>query len=154
MSNDYNIIETEQELDSCGSCQLFSMNNEVHLTKVVKCYDGDTIHCIFKHNGKYTTFHVRMYGYDSPEMKPSILITEEKRKQIKENAFLAKKRLEELILNKNVYLFCMEFDKYDRLLGKIKSNLNDKQYINDLMIKEGHGYAYYGGTKEDQSENL
>jgi len=151
MSQNYNIIESEKELKSCGNCPLFSMNGEVHLARVIKCYDGDTVHCIFKHNGKYTTFHVRMYGYDSPEMKPSKTIPEDKRKQIKENAVLAKKRLEGLILNKNIYLFCLEFDKYGRLLGKIKITLEDKQFINDLMIEEGHGYAYYGGTKEDQS---
>ena len=153
MSQDYHIIETEKELDACNFCPLFTMDGEVHLAKVIKCYDGDTIHCIFKHNGKYTTFHVRLYGYDSPEMKPSITISYEKRKQIKAKAQLAKKRLEDLILNKNVYLFCMEFDKYGRLLGKIKINLDDRQSVNDLMIEEDHGYAYFGGTKEDQLEN-
>lgn len=153
MSQYYNIIETVHELDNCGLCPLFSMNGEIHLTKVIKCYDGDTIHCIFKYNGKYTTFHIRLYGYDSPEMKPSTTILEEKRKEIKTKALMAKKKLENLILNKNVYLFCMEFDKYGRLLGKIKLNLDDEQYVNDLMVNEGYGYAYFGDTKKDQAKN-
>lgn len=152
MSLKYNIIETEKELNTCGDCSLFTMDGEVHLAKIVKCYDGDTIHCIFKHNNKYTLFHARLYGYDSPEMKPSKTISEEKRKIIKEKAIKSKERLEELILNKNVYLFCMIFDKYGRLLVKIKNKLTDDKFINDIMIEEGHGYAYYGGTKEDQSE--
>lgn len=144
-----NIIETIDELNTCEECELFSFDKEIHLAKVTKCYDGDTIHCIFKHNGKYSKFHVRMLGYDSCEIKPSKNIEKIKRDEILLKAQNAKKRLEDLILNKNIYLYCESFDKYGRILGSVKLNLNDKKTINDIMIEEGHGYIYYGGTKMD-----
>ena len=39
----------------------------------------------------------------------------------------------------------MDFDKYGRLLVKLYKNNNS--LINDIMINEGHGYVYHGGTK-------
>lgn len=148
MSQIYNIIETENELNLCKDCQLFSLENEVHLAKIVKCYDGDTIHCIFKHNNKYTLFHARMYGYDSPEMKPSTTIPEIERINIKKKAIQSREKLESLILNKNIYLICKHFDKYGRLLVNAKLAMNDSKTINDMMIEGGFGYPYFGGTKE------
>jgi len=141
-------IETINELDNCVDCEFFTFNGEIHLAKVVKCYDGDTIHCIFKYNGEYKKFIIRMYGYDSWEIKPSKQIPEPDRTNLKIKAINAKKRLEDLILNKNIYLYCKEFDKYGRLLANIKINIKDKKTINDIMVEEGHGYLYYGGTKK------
>ena len=42
----------------------------------------------------------------------------------------------------------MKFDKYGRLLGTVKLNHSDKKTVNDIMVEEGHGYPYYGGTKK------
>ena len=148
-----NIIESHLELNNYNDdLPLFTLNDQIHLAKVVKCYDGDTIHCIFKHDGKYQKFNVRLYGYDSPEMKPPKSLPN---RDIEMNkAKLAKKRLEELLLNKNIYLFCGEFDKYGRLLATVKLNINDNKTINDMMIEEGHGYPYFGGTKQSNNESL
>ena len=53
--NNLNIIEDITELANYDSkTPKFSLDNEIHLGKVVKCYDGDTIHCIFKCNNKYS----------------------------------------------------------------------------------------------------
>ncbi len=146
--NGQKIKETSKELNTCPvDTSFFTLDNEIHLAKVVKCYDGDSIHCIFKHNKTYFKFIIRMYGYDSPEMRPSKKIPTKERDIIKEKAMLAKKRLEELVLGKCIYLYCMKFDKYGRLLGTVKLNNNDKKTINDMMVEEGHGYPYYGGTK-------
>lgn len=144
------IKENIKELQKCSkNTSFFNFNNEIHLAKIVECYDGDTVYCIFKHDKKYTKFKIRMYGYDSPEMRPSKKIPEAERIIIKQNALLAKKRIEELILDKCVYLYCMEFDKYGRLLGNIKLNQKDEKTINDIMINEGYGSPYYGGTKSN-----
>lgn len=141
--------ETIDELNTFtdDNVDLFSFNGETHLAKVVKCYDGDTIHCIFKHNQKYSKFHIRMYGYDSPEMKPSTLIDEKTRNEIKDAAIKAKQKLEELILFKIVILECLNFDKYGRLLANVKLTKNDKKTINQIMIECGFSKEYYGGTK-------
>jgi len=144
------IGETVDELNNItndDTLQYFSFDGEVHLAKVVDCYDGDTITCIFKHDNKYMKFKIRMDGYDSPEMKPSKTIPEEKRIEIKKNAMIAKKYIESLILHKNIYVFCKAFDKYGRLLADIKINKDDRQTINEMMINGGYGYEYHGGTK-------
>ena len=90
-----------------------------------------------------------MYGYDSPEMKPRLNIPN--RNQEIENAKAAKKYLSNIVLNTIIEFESMGFDKYGRLLGKIyKLSYCSKEDINQLMIDQGYGYAYYGGTKKTQ----
>lgn len=115
-------------------CSKFSFSGRTYICKVVKCYDGDTIHCVFKFNNRYQRFIIRMYGYNSPEIRTKI-------KKEKLNAIKARDRLSELVLNKIVYLECMDFDKYGRILGKLKFSENG-QYINDIMLNEGYGIKY------------
>lgn len=121
---------------------IFSLNGYSTQAKVVDVYDGDTCTIVFKWEGKYRKFKCRCYGYDSPEMKPRLNI--ENRDEIKENAVKAKERLIELTAD-IVRVECMDFDKYGRLLVKLYKNNNI--LINDIMINEGHGYVYHGGTK-------
>ena len=121
---------------------IFSLNGYSTQAKVVDVYDGDTCTIVFKWEGKYRKFKCRCYGYDSPEMKPRLNI--ENRDEIKENAVKAKERLIELTAD-IVRIECMDFDKYGRLLVKLYKNNNS--LINDIMINEGHGYVYHGGTK-------
>ena len=126
----------------------FSLEGQTKLCKVVDVYDGDTCRVVFNHNGKINKWNVRMLGYDSPEMKPSK--SNPNRNEIKIRAKKSKEYLKSLIANTNnqlVYLKCGKFDKYGRLLGEIYIDLNDKQSANDLMIINGYGYKYDGGTK-------
>jgi endonuclease YncB( thermonuclease family) len=141
--------ETMEELDKLDTDNIsfFNLDNEMHLAKVIKCYDGDTIHCIFKHDSRYQKFSVRMNGYDTAEMRPSRKLPEDVRMEEKRKAKLAKKRLQELILNKNIYLECLKFDKYGRLLANVRINKDDPESVNDLMIREGYGKEYFGGKK-------
>lgn len=141
------ISETKEELLNCKDCQYFTFNNQTHLVKVIKCYDGDTLYCVFKHDGDYYKFRIRMNGYDTAEMKPSKKIPEQERVEIKRRALEAKKRLEELTMDDLVYLECDKFDKYGRILGVVKKNLDDEKSVNDIMVEEGHGVVYHGGTK-------
>lgn len=139
---------------------LFSFNGLVTCAKAVDFYDGDTFNIIISHYDSLYHFKARMYGYDSPEMKPSLSL--ENREEIKKNALNAKNRLAELLGGKEYFkVYCHEFDKYGRLLVSVISNDeaeiggSDSAYVYDFnktvnaqMIKEGHGYAYYGGTKQ------
>lgn len=144
-----NIIETIEDLNNCSSnLPFFDFDNQIHLAKIVKCYDGDTIHAIFKCDGEYKKFKVRLSGYDAPEIKPSKNIDEELRIQEKDSANVAKKKLEELILNKCVYLYCEKFDKYGRILATIKINKDDTLTVNQIMLQQQHCYVYNGGTKK------
>lgn len=143
------IQETRDELLQCENNRpYFDFADQIHLCKVVKCYDGDTIHCIFKHDGDYYKFKIRMYAYDTAEMRPSRSIPQNIREKEISKAKEAKKRLEELILNKIVYLYCKGYDKYGRILGVIKIDENDEKSVNDIMVEEEHGVPYYGGTKK------
>lgn len=143
-----NFNENVEELEKYNKdTPFYTYAGQVHLAKVVKCVDGDTVYCVFKQGDTYHKFNIRMAGYDSPEMRPSKKIPEEKRVEIKEKALLAKNRLKELIGNKCIYLFCEGDDKYGRILGTIKLQIDDERSINQQMIDEGHGYPYNGGTK-------
>ena len=139
--------DRDQELEKITDCDLFTLDQQVYRAKVLSVYDGDTITVCFYFNNKYNKFHVRMLNYDCSEMKPSKTIPEEKRLEIKKSAIAAKNRLIELICGKLIYLYCGEFDKYGRLLARVKLNKQDNKYINDIMIEEGYGYSYLGGTK-------
>jgi len=122
--------------------------------KVVDVYDGDTckIVCFYPNSKKMVRYSCRMYGYDSPEMKP--LKSNPNRDQEIEAAKRAKAYLVSLLepINNIVWLYCRGLDKYGRLLVDIYHNKSDVNLkinsINDKMITEGHGVAYYGGTKQ------
>lgn len=123
---------------------LFTLDKHIFDAKIVRVYDGDTCFAVFKLNGKYVKFKIRMEGYDSPEMKPSL--ESKNRENEKKAAQRAKEELEKHVCNKIVKLHCGKWDKYGRLLGIIYvDNLN----INKYMIDNGFGYEYNGGTKKE-----
>lgn len=135
---------------------IFSFNGLITYAKAVDFYDGDTFNIIISHYDSVYHFKARMFGYDSPEMKPALSL--KNREEIKKNAISAKNRLTELLGGKDYFkVHCHEFDKYGRLLVTVMcddsvSNISYEfeNTINAQMIKEGHGYAYYGGTKQKQ----
>ena len=132
---------------------LFSFNGLITYGKAVDFYDGDTFNIIISHYDSVYHFKARMFGYDSPEMKPSLSL--ENREEIKKNAISAKNRLTELLSSKEHFkVYCHEFDKYGRLLVSIMHDdsvsYDFENTVNAQMIKEGHGYAYHGGTKLKQ----
>lgn len=112
--------------------------------KVIDIYDGDTITIVFIYKGILIKYRLRMEGYDSPELKPQLNC--DNRDLIVKCGNLSKKKLEDLILNKIVYIkFSTKNDKYGRLLGIVYFNgIN----INQVMINEGYGKNYSGGKKE------
>ena len=137
--------ETVEELNKCSlDSPKFDIKNEAHLIKILECYDGDTLTCYMKYNGKYQLFKIRMLLYNSPEMKPvkkdadGNVIPEEERQQIIAKAKAAKHRLEELTLNKIGILTCHKFDAFGRILGMIQIQGMDKT-VNQIMLDEGHG---------------
>ena len=138
----------ELDTEDPNRIKMFSFYNQIHYAKVVECYDGDTITCIFKYD-RFIKIRIRMDGYDSPELKPLKIIPDRTTEIHK--ALLAKKRIEELILGKIVILYCKKFDKYGRLLADVKINETDEKTINQIMLDEGHGYEYHGGKKHNYS---
>lgn len=129
--------------------ELFSFNDIKTVCRVVDVYDGDTCTIIFLYKDEVIKYKVRCYGYDSPEMRPSL--KKENREEEIEKAKIAKEYFKSLV-NYNdglTYIHIHKFDKYGRLLGTFYNNENfEGKSINDLMIENGHGYSYFGGTKK------
>jgi endonuclease YncB( thermonuclease family) len=127
---------------------LFSLEGNFVQCKVVNVYDGDTCKVVFPLNGEIYRWNVRLTGYDTPEMRPPR--SQENRDEEIKAAYLARDFLKSKVMNEEqlVYIKCGEFDKYGRLLGTLFLEENDEVSVNDLMIENGHGYAYDGGTKK------
>lgn len=145
----------------------FSFENIKGNYKVISVYDGDTLTLLLPINIhiynfnlydsidiksdtnptnkiKYYKINVRLYGIDTPELKPSKNLIDRDNHKIK--AIAAKNYLSNLLLNKIVNVHFMNYDKYGRpLVTLYLNNIN----INELMITEGHAVKYYGGTKEN-----
>lgn len=121
----------------------FSFDGLRVIAKVVDVYDGDSITTIFKFNGKYQKFKIRMDGYDSPEVRSSDAIE-------KEYGYRARDFLRNLISGKLVRLSCGKSDKYGRILGTVYTLSG--VHVNEFMVSNKHGYPYHGGTKMKFSE--
>jgi endonuclease YncB( thermonuclease family) len=118
--------------------------------KVVSVYDGDTVTIVLKNKGKYEKHKLRMYGYDSPEMKPRLNL-KEREKHIA-LAKEAKDFLSNMVLNKIVIFESMGDDKYGRLLGNLiltEGWRKKGNSVNNAVLLAGHGYTYVGGAKRN-----
>jgi endonuclease YncB( thermonuclease family) len=151
---EYDLIKLEDAynklkvISDVKSVKYFSLKGNVFYALPCNIYDGDTFSVIFEYKGELIKYRCRCNGYDCAEMKPSL--NDPNRDHEKELAIKAKDRLIEL-LNKHetklIKIECLEFDKYGRLLINFWNNV-DKKSINEIMISEGHGKPYNGGTKD------
>ena len=151
---EYDVIKLEDAynklkvISDVKSVPYFSLKGNVFYGLPCNIYDGDTFSVIFEYKGELIKYRCRCNGYDCAEMKPSL--NDPNRDHEKELAIKAKDRLIEL-LNKHetklIRIECLDFDKYGRLLINFWNNV-DKKSINEIMILEGHGKPYNGGSKE------
>ncbi len=112
--------------------------------KVVKVYDGDTIHIasdeiICPVQDKTFRFQIRIKHIDTPEIRTK----NEKEKAL---ARIAKYELEKMILNKFVTLEEVEHEsKWGRILAVVKIN---GVSVADTMLELGHAKPYEGKHKD------
>jgi len=139
----------------CIDCFLSKKTNDIKLykltgnyrAKVVDVYDGDTITIIIINKCGFEKHKLRLYGIDTPEMKP--LLSDPNRDEIKQKALESKTKLSELILNKIITVELMGTEKYGRLLGNVyTSYMYSKININKYMVDNNYAYEYFGGTKK------
>jgi micrococcal nuclease len=123
--------------------EMFSLVGESFDAKVVKVYDGDTVHVVFKYFGRFLKWNCRVAHVDTPELRT-------KNEEEKKKGYEVRDKLRELILNKIVKIKCGEFDKYGRLLVEIMLIQNGKPdtNVNDWLVTNGYANKYEGGTKE------
>ena len=149
-SKEPNLNDVDNTVETLND--LFS--DKILYGKVVNIYDGDTckIVCNYPIKSKLTRFPCRMYGYDSPEMKPLKSVVN------RDAEIAAAKQAKEHFCNilsetsEKVWIYSRGLDKYGRLLADLyktkQDAINRKNSINDRMVNDGHGTPYFGGTKE------
>jgi micrococcal nuclease len=107
---------------------------------VIKVYDGDTITIVAKLPYKKSPlykFSVRLNGINCPEIKGE-------NDDEKQCAQLAKKELEDLILNKQIILKNLATEKYGRILADVYL---DDLHLNKHMLDKRLAVCYDGGKK-------
>jgi len=126
------------------------------VTKIVKVLDGDTIDVLIDLGfDLFKKERVRIAGVDTPEKRTRDL--EEKALGIDATNWL-KKKLEDTIAGDGDELTIRTelvggTGKYGRLLGWLYIN-EDLISFNEQMITEGYAWAYDGGTKQKNFEEL
>lgn len=157
------MIKEKEELKYFNNeTPLFSLNGKKTFARVVNVTDGDTISVVLPIFDNYFKFNVRLNGIDTCEIHS-------KNEIIKDKGLKAKYRLIELlcpsekinniicstrkqiidIFHKNIcliWLECLEFDKYGRLLGNIYID-NKTKNVSNILIDEKLAYKYDGSTK-------
>lgn len=124
--------------------KMFSFEGRECLGKVVDVYDGDTVKIVFplseKEPERLYRWNCRLINVDTPEIRT---------KNLKEKTYakLVRDKLREKILNKLVYVKCLDFDKYGRLLVEIFDNEKCEECINNWLILNEYAKKYDGGTK-------
>lgn len=130
--------------DDYSATKYFSFDKCKTIAKVVDVYDGDTCTIVFFLNKQVIKYKCRMLGYDSPEMKP--LKSIDNRDEIIQKAKRAREYFIALVKESDfiVDVTMGKFDKYGRILVTMTNKMGN---INELMIQNGHGVSYDGGTK-------
>ena len=125
------------------------------VTEIVKVLDGDTIDVIIDLGfDLYKKERVRVAGVDTPEKRTKDL--EEKALGLDATRWL-KQKLEGAISGDDDLVIRTELvggvGKYGRLLGWLYLGDGDVS-LNEQMITEGYAWAYDGGTKQKNFEDL
>jgi micrococcal nuclease len=125
------------------------------VTEINRVVDGDTIDVTIDLGfDLYKKERVRVAGIDTPEKRTRDL--EEKALGIDATNYL-KKKLEDTIAGDEELTIRTELKggmgKYGRLLGWLYIG-EDSVSINEVMITEGYAWAYDGGTKQKNFEEL
>ena len=148
--------------------QLFSLNGQTNIGKVVEMYDGDTCKIVMLVGNDLLKFSCRLLGLDTPEMKPpldkpnrdiEILNANKCRNRLLQlstscnctvDTIIKKTEIKTLLkTNKKIIVVkCHEFDKYGRLLVELLPIGTTDKTINQILIDEGYAKAYDGGTKD------
>ena len=106
----------------------------LYKAKVCSIYDGDTITCLVDLG---FNIHIkekfRLFGIDTPEIRTKDL-------NEKKEGFRAKKRLSDLIENKEIYIKVIKKGKFGRWISNIyltEKDIELENSINNLLLKEG-----------------
>jgi endonuclease YncB( thermonuclease family) len=139
----------------------FSLNGLNSYARIVNIIDGDTVSLVIPIFNNYFKFNIRIKGIDTCEIHSSDPL-------IKEHGIKAKQKVCDIILKKKldnkkdiieylknniilVWIECLEFDKYGRLLAEIYTK-DKTQIISKCLLDEKLAYLYEGDTKKSNDE--
>ena len=140
-------------LNSCKDDNDTTFDGLCTFAKCVDVYDGDTCRLKFYYRNEITQYLVRLYGIDTPELRPRKTKnrTEESIKKEKDLGIKAKIELSKKICGKKlIYVKFGKFDKYGRPLVTLfenDKNLNFYNSINNMLIKKKLAVSYEGNKK-------
>lgn len=139
--------------NSFSELSKFTFNGLITKAKIIDVYDGDTVTLVFYYGNQPIKDSFRMYGYDSPEIKPPKTLPN-RELHVKAGLYV-KEYLKTQILNKIMWVkFCQE-EKFGRLMGELyyinpnneQKFIGDEININNMMIQKGYGKLYHGEAK-------
>ena len=81
--NAFCCLRNKKLLKYTKNTKLFNFENQIKRAKVVKVYDGDTIHVVFYHNDDYYRFKCRLNRIDTPEIKSKLILEKRKANEVK-----------------------------------------------------------------------
>lgn len=154
------------------STSYFTLDGVNTYGRLVDIHDGDTCKIILPVMDQYYKFNVRLNGIDTceinsdnPENKNKSLQARDKICQmIQEMQEMQGKGSEKIIFKSQkeikeylrsivciVFVKCYGFDKYGRLLADV---FIDNKSISEILINEKLAYAYDGGKKLSETQQL
>lgn len=141
-----NMIKNLCKYSKSTAPKLFTMNGTEMWCKIIDVYDGDTVDILFYMQSELRHNKMRLYGIDTPELKPLKNISN--REDIIQKAHSAKSYLQSIVLDKIVYVRFVNEEKYGRLMGYLYlSKEQQKISVNQMLIDSGHAVEYFGGKK-------
>ncbi len=141
----------------------FTFKGTCTYARVVSLYDGDTMNVVFPYFNNFFKFSLRLNRIDTSEMRSENTSVQklaiEARNVVfnlitgRSNIPASKKEIDDT-LNTTVFLVwieCMGFDKWGRILAEVKQHKESTHNFSDILLQKGLAYQYYGGTKLTES---
>lgn len=149
----------------------FTLNGLKTYGRVVDVIDGDSLTIILPVYNDYYKFNVRLNGIDASELHSQD-------DQLKQNALNARNTILNLIMGEDmilkeqhnftkieiqdmlekqpklVWIECLEFDKYGRLLAEIYITKDKDSSLSEYLLEKHLVYKYYGGKKLTENDQL
>jgi len=147
----------------------FSLDGLCTQGRIVDIIDGDSLSIILNIFNNYYKFNVRINGIDTCELKSKNELNKQLAHKARtsllklitgfeDTAILSKKEVQN-ILDKEiyiVYLECLNFDKYGRLLANVYTTIsgNKNELLSEYLLKNKLAYVYTGETKLSEADQL